>query len=351
MIVTGWYFNGKQSRKYDAELIADESGMMSIHVPDSIDQQLPDPVPMEEMQVSSRLEEVPRSLRFPGGQQFLTEDNDSIDLILRSSGLELAQTLSHRLESWIPAVIISWFGIVVVGFAVVKWGIPSLAENAADFVPEAAEVRIGDDVLKELESRNLLTESRQSRRVRQQVIDYLESFDQEESTVLIRRSDFFGANAVALPGGKVILTDQLISVTENREELLAVYLHELGHLHHRHVVKQALQDSFLTLLVVTITRDLTAATDLAAVIPSMLLSFSYSRKFETEADRYALEHMQEAGLDTSHFSDVIRKLIVETEQDEKDWLATKYMSTHPAPEERLHMIDSWDTAARPASLE
>lgn len=344
MRVAGWYFNGRQSRKYDAELIADDSGIISVDIPESIDEPLPDPVPIEEMEVSSRLEEVPRSLRFPGGQQFLTEDNDSIDLILRSAGLELAQTFSHRLESWIPAVVISWFGIVVVGFVVVKWGIPSLAEHAADFVPRAAEVSIGEDVLKELESRNLLIESEHPRRIREQVIDYLESFDEEESTVLVKRSDFFGANAVALPGGKVILTDQLISVTENREELLAVYLHELGHLHHRHVVKQALQDSFLTLLVVTITRDLTAATDLAAVIPTMLLSFSYSRKFESEADRYALDRMQEAGIDTSHFSDVIRRLIVETQKDEKDWLATKYMSTHPAPEERLHMIDAWGTA-------
>ncbi|MBD3647217.1 MAG: M48 family metallopeptidase, partial [Pseudomonadales bacterium] len=323
------------------ELVVDDEGMVSLSVPDAIDESLPGPIPIKDMEISSRLEEVPRSLRFPDGQQFLTEDNETIDQLMKAAGMELVQTFSHRLESWIPAVVVSWFGIIVIGFAVVKWGIPALAGSAADYVPEAAEAGIGNDVIAELESRGVLEESRQPAEIHDQVTRYLEEYDDENSSILIRRSDFFGANAFALPGGKVIVTDQLIEMAETREELLAVYLHELGHLHHRHVVKQALQDSFLTLMLVTMTRDLTAATDLAAVIPTMLLSFNYSREFEAEADRYALERMQAAGVDPRHFANIVERLVSETQKDEEDWLATKYVSTHPAPEERLAMIGSW----------
>ena len=42
----------------------------------------------------------------------------------------------------------------------------------------------------------------------------------------------------ALPGGTVILTDQLVALAKNDDEIAGVLAHEIGHVKHRHSLKQ-----------------------------------------------------------------------------------------------------------------
>ncbi len=62
-------------------------------------------------------------------------------------------------------------------------------------------------------------------------------------TVEFRASPIIGANAFALPGGIVIVTDQLMQLAEHDDEILAVLAHEIGHVKHRHVLRGLPQDS------------------------------------------------------------------------------------------------------------
>jgi Zn-dependent protease with chaperone function len=343
MSIPGKFYNGVISRQFDAELISDTSSI-SIRLVDGGDETLPAPTTLSAMTVSSRLHNVPRSLRFPTGQQFLTDDNVAIDKLLESHGLELQSTLAHRLESYQPLVVASLLCVVLSIIGFVKYGIPAVAEYAADFVPESVQVAMGEGVLEQFETNSYFSESQLSEDKRASLRAYFESYLNDENTsILFKDSAIFGANAFALPGGSIVFTDKLVQLSTNDDELLAVYFHEQGHIKHKHLVKQGLQTSLVTLLIISITGDLTAATDLVAIVPGLLLSLSYSRKFETEADQYALKKLDEANIDAVHFANIMRTLIRPSGEPGSPFLSLEYLSTHPAPDERITFIESHST--------
>src|SRR5207237_8201829 len=57
-----------------------------------------------------------------------------------------------------------------------------------------------------------------------------------------------GPNAFALPGGVVVLTDELVRLAQSADQLSAVMAHEIGHLRARHALRAALQRGGLTAL-------------------------------------------------------------------------------------------------------
>ena len=342
MSIAGKFFNGVVSKQFDAELVAGTSDV-SIRLINNANEALPEPTSLSEMAISSRLDSVPRSLRFPTGQQFLTDDNNAIDALIKSHGLTLVSTLAHRLESYLPLVVTSLVCIVLSGFGFVKYGIPAIAENAADLVPESVQISMGESVLNQFSKNGYLSESLIDAKKRDGYRSYLVSFNDPDDgiSILFRNSSIFGPNAFALPGGNVVLTDELVQLAGSDEELLAVYFHELGHIKYKHIIKQGLQSSLLSLFVITITGDLTAATDLVSGVPTVLLSLNYSRNFEIQADQYALARLEAANIDAMHFANIMHKLMRPSVNSA--FFPPEYLSTHPAPDDRLALIESHST--------
>ena len=50
----------------------------------------------------------------------------------------------------------------------------------------------------------------------------------------LRSGEALGANALALPSGIVIMTDDLVALAKSDDEIGAVMAHELGHVRGRH---------------------------------------------------------------------------------------------------------------------
>lgn len=75
-----------------------------------------------------------------------------------------------------------------------------------------------------------------------------------------------GPNALALPSGIIVVTDELVALAASDQEILAVLAHELGHIEARHAVRSALQNSITPVLVATVTGDLTSVTALSATL-------------------------------------------------------------------------------------
>ena len=120
--------------------------------------------------------------------------------------------------------------------------------------------------------------------------------------------------------------------------------HELGYVEHRHLLRRTLQGSVITIFLFLLTGDV-ASSDLLVTAPAVLVDLAYSREFETEADRYALDAMTEAGVDPIHFRNIMQKL--EDWYDEQDQNANslpevlKYLKTHPDTNERIAMIEAY----------
>jgi len=118
-----------------------------------------------------------------------------------------------------------------------------------------------------------------------------------------------------------------------------VLAHEMGHVVHRHGLRQLLQGSVVTVLAVVILGD---ASSLAAIMPATLLELGYSRRFEREADDYTLEVLARRGVPAERFADILARLEQEHRTREGHEDAAKggenwsyYLSTHPPTAERL----------------
>ena len=143
-------------------------------------------------------------------------------------------------------------------------------------------------------------------------------------------------NAVASPGGKVILFDGLIKQAKSPDEVAGVLAHEIGHVRERHVMQSLLRQ--LGLSVVLGGFDGTGASLLNGA-----LSVSYTRGSEQEADRYSMKALSGAAISpvaTADFFDRIAKLSGEAEGDKKLAAMNGYMSSHPLSAERKKAFQS-----------
>ena len=107
-------------------------------------------------------------------------------------------------------------------------------------------------------------------------------------------------NAFALPGGYIYLTRGLIYLCQNEAQLAGVIAHEIGHVTARHTAKRYTKNFGVGLLA-----NILGAINKNMVVNDLinksasLISISFSRSQEYEADRLAVRYMARAGLTQS----------------------------------------------------
>jgi len=345
-IAQGYFYDGKNSRRMAAEL-HEELGMLSVQTEDAT---LQGPCALEDVQISSRIGNTPRHLTFPHNASFECGDNDAIDQLLKRVSARAG--LAHRLESGKRYILIAIVVVVAGVWGGVIWGIPTMAKKIAFALPDSASQHIDQGVLELLDKR-LFTPTELPTATQRRVLDafapvsekYAKGIDIE---VLFRKGGKVGPNAMALPSGTIIFTDELIKLAKQDEELVAVLAHEIGHVMKKHSLRQGIQSSALTVLIVTITGDVSSVSSIITAIPLILTELGYSREFEREADRFAIQVMQDLGIPLHLFPDVLDRMekvglcgdkekleALECEQElGEEAGASSYLSTHPPTEER-----------------
>ncbi len=105
-------------------------------------------------------------------------------------------------------------------------------------------------------------------------------------------------NALALPGGTIVVTHALLDHAESADAFAGVLAHEIGHVHHRHGLKALLHNGGLSLVASVLTGD---AGGLVTAGGRVLVGASYSRDAEREADAFAVTTVAAAGGDATAF--------------------------------------------------
>jgi predicted Zn-dependent protease len=108
------------------------------------------------------------------------------------------------------------------------------------------------------------------------------------------------ANAFAIPGGHIVVTSGLFSVTETAGEMAAVIAHEMGHIEERHTLSRLLRNFTINLL---FSDDM-----LISEASSLLVSSAFDRKQEEEADAFALTLLEKASIDPRILGSVFRHI-------------------------------------------
>ena len=141
-------------------------------------------------------------------------------------------------------------------------------------------------------------------------------------------------NAWCMPGGKIaVYTGLLERLQPADEELAAVLGHEIGHAlreHGRERMSIALAEQLALNAVGTVARFPQPALDLAPTLLDLTLNLPYSRAQEAEADRVGVELAARAGYDPHAAIALWEKM-----QKLGGSRPPKFLSTHPAPEDRV----------------
>ena len=255
----------------------------------------------------------------------------------------LNQLWLHNIWRWERSLVWILASIVItllLGLVIVRYGIPAFATQTAYALPEHTLDNLGKQALAQLDEGVLKPSNLPIPRQNQIRAEYDQWIKVTPSqNIVFRHGGLFGANAFALPDGTIVLTDELVQLSKQDLEIMAVLAHETGHIMHRHALRQAITGASLSVLMIAVTGD---SSDLLSSIPSALIGMSYSRHFEREADDYAYHIMQQHNIPLHYFSDILTRL--ETEDAKKSKLSKTelgnsnigdYMSTHPPTAERI----------------
>jgi beta-barrel assembly-enhancing protease len=140
-------------------------------------------------------------------------------------------------------------------------------------------------------------------------------------------------NALALPGGEIVVFSGLIKAAEGPDELAGVLAHELTHIGRRHVTAAMIRALGVGVVATVITGD---ASGVVAGGLGAALAGAYSREDEREADLGALDLLAKAGIGSDGFARFFRRLEV---MEGGGNALLSWLGTHP------------DSASRAAEIE
>ncbi|NQV25139.1 MAG: M48 family metallopeptidase [Rhodopirellula sp.] len=158
--------------------------------------------------------------------------------------------------------------------------------------------------------------------------------------VLIVDSDV--VNALALPGGRILVFRGLIDTMDSTEQLSAVLAHEMSHVTLRHHLTQIARSVGIVAAVNIMIGDVGGIVALGSEVLQRAALNNYSQAQETEADLEGVRMMYEAGLDPEAMIQMLGSL-----PDAHLPGALSWLSTHPNSDERIQSVKQFLKDATP----
>lgn len=327
--ITGHYMSGKRSFVIPARL--NQEGKELI-VFDQDRNQLAR-ANLHEIIISDRLGNIPRKVTFPDSSHFETKENELFDQHLLLHGE--AGGLLHRLEGKLHFIILSILLTITATLGFLMIGLPYASVIVANGLPNGLLDQASQSTLYTMDKFALgpskLSQQRQDE-INTMVRNSMPKNEHNYYRILFRQGKGLGANAFALPDGTIIFTDELVELLKFEEEIFAVFAHELGHVVERHSLRQILQSSVLLIFSYLVIGEASEGVlELTNALPVLLMSSSYSREFESEADDFAIALLKRLKIPAYHLGDALEKL----SHSHSEGDAIKYLHTHPPTEERI----------------
>ncbi len=288
--------------------------------------------------VSHRLSGVARRLTLPDGAVFVTADDDGLEALLAAAGVRVGGRRIAFLEAMRPRLIAVVTLLVAAILVSMRWGLPIAADAAATLVPHGIEVAMGANSLDILDAVALQPSQLHAERAAETQVLFAElrrAAGAAPDLRLENREGFLiGANALALPGGPIIVTDELVDLAPSTDALAGVLAHEIAHVEEQHGLRRLMRAVGMALIITVAIGDSGDLVEEAAGLPALLMDRAYSRNFEAEADDGAVAIMRKAGRDPAALADMLAALdakgaAADTEE-RQDWLAS-----HPATADRI----------------
>jgi Zn-dependent protease with chaperone function len=233
-----------------------------------------------------------------------------------------------------------WVGVALAIAAALWFGWPKVADGLATLVPPGVAAHLGEQAREQLLDRTKPCDQAEGRAALEHLMARLTGAMHYDQPVTVTVVDLPVANAVALPGGQIVLFRQLITEAQSPEELAAVLAHELGHLAAHHPTRNLVRQFGLNLIIMALSGN--SSWDGAA---QYLVASAYTREIEAEADGRALDALRDAGIGGQGWIDFFTRHAGPGGSWDK---AIAYLSSHPPSLERRDRAAALPPSTSPA---
>ncbi|WP_312756271.1 M48 family metallopeptidase [Pulveribacter sp.] len=267
-------------------------------------------------------------------------------------------SVRERLQTRWPALLA---GVLLAAVAVAlfyRHATPWLAAQLTRHVPLAWEQALSHQALRQmddglLQPTRLAPERQQALRARfEALLAHMPALPARYGRYAPRYTlDFrrgLGANAFALPGGTIVVTDGLVEAARaaglGDDAIAGVLAHEIGHVAHRHTTRMLVEQGVVQMGLGLALGDVSG---LLATGSSALTGLAYQRNHEREADCHALALLRQAGLPSAPLADLLLAMSHEKQSEKKDAASsqeaekagwTDWLGSHPATAERARQL-------------
>ncbi len=283
-------------------------------------------------------------VNFAGGAYFRSNERLPSEIILRF------QNSVQRKISWLEKFSFSRMVVMLLLLAAAvvtfRLAFESVESVAVSVFPADWEERVGQQAYEDIrflafaDSKLPAETQREIRESARQLVDAAGLRRKPE--IYFHSSEMIGPNALAFPGGPIVVTDELIELLSDPEEVLAVIAHELAHIELRHSLRSVVDVVGFSVLAILIFGADEGVIEEMAAIAAGVITLEGRRNHEQEADLVAVEYLSASGRDPRKLLDVFSKLsayfcaeaggdsIMDCDLDGLGWL-----STHPSDADRI----------------
>ena len=208
--------------------------------------------------------------------------------------------------------------------------VPWIASSLAGRFPMSYEKSIGDQTFNAMKADFVVDEKK--------TVYINEFFTQMkipsnyDVQIVVVKGDL--VNAFALPGGRIVVYEKLISKLNSYPELAALLAHEFTHVENRHTIKTLFRQLGSKVFLSLIIGDATAVGGVVINNADDLKSLSYSRALEKEADENGARLLADRKIDCDGFVRLFQVLKKETNEAEP----SEWISSHPNLDNRIENI-------------
>jgi predicted Zn-dependent protease len=232
--------------------------------------------------------------------------------------------------------LLAALGAAAASAALYLWGIPATASVVASRVPVSWEERLGQVVVEQLAPPGKRCADPARARMLEEITATLTApLPNTPYTFRVIVVNNPIVNALAAPGGYILVFRGLLERTRSPEELAGVLAHEFQHVLKRHATRALLQNVSSGLLVAALMGDASGIMAFGLEGARTLGALRYSRQNEEEADAEGMRLLIQAGIDPAGmiaFFEVLQR------GDRRGAALFQYLSTHPQTQERVKRL-------------
>ncbi|NID11357.1 M48 family metallopeptidase [Fibrivirga algicola] len=329
------YLDGKVARNHPARALLQDKQLQIFYIDAAGEEQFVQ-WPVDQIRLASWNPAGKTRLQYgPFPHQYLDVPTESYHQFSQQADIVRLGLYEQVLSRGVRSFLALGVTIIIMLWAIYTYGVPGLSRYAVRMVPVGQEVTLGNKLYLSMASQSNFVPDRARSRSVEAYWKALHIKTRFPLHITVVKSDQI--NAFAVPGGHIIVYDGLLNRLQRHEELAALLAHEAAHVDHRHTLQQLIQATAGFAIVAVLYGDVSGLTTAVSQGAGNLLSLSYSRQHEADADAFAVHRLATAGLNPRGTSWLMTRL-----PDDGDGLPGMLQS-HPKTKARIEATNELAT--------